>query len=318
MTQCFSLFKGRRLRATRLDACGRIVYGPCSQVVIGGGSFISVAFTNEILDGTEYSRQGADGTLCVSEKGCDELKWLNVEYTFCRVDPSIVTMLNPNWMSLLDYKGEQIGWAETYKMQCDTGVALELWADVSGVDLCDDPNAVASYGYILVPQVVGGMIGDLTVENDVVNFTLTGRSKKKPKWGVGPYNVMLNGPVGSPVPGPLLVPVGSDEPRRIFLTTVPPPAEACGCLPLSAPDGPQLTAIEDTTDVTGMTVKATTSTAVGTVKINWGDGSPEVTLPSGVTGLTHLYATPGTYNIVTYVSTTPLKPTVARVVVPFP
>lgn len=314
-TECFSLFKGRRLRATKLDTCGRIVYGTCSQVVVGGSSFISVAMTDEIKEGTTYEREGADGELCLSERGCDQRRWINVEYTFCRVDPDLVTLLNPNWQKLIDYKGDSIGWAETYTLQCDTGVGLELWSDVSGVDTCDDPNAVAAYGYILLPQVVGGRIGDLTVQNDAVDFVLTGRTKKNPKWGNGPYNIMLNGPTVSPVPGPLLSPVGADEPRRIFITTVPPPAPTCGCQPLSAPDGPQLTVIEDATN---MTAKATTSTSSGTIKINWGDGSAEVTLPSGSTGLTHVYAAPGTYNIFVYNSATPLKPTVVQVVIPFP
>lgn len=316
-TECFSLFKGRRLRATKLDVCGRIVYGPCSQVVVGGSAFVSVAMTDEIKEGTTYEREGADGELCVSERGCDQRRWINVEYTFCRVDPDLVTLLNPNWMSLLDYKGDKIGWAETYTLECDTGVALELWSDVTGVDTCDDPNAVASYGYVLLPQVVGGRIGDLTVQNDVVDFVLTGRTKKGSRWGNGPYDVMLNGPIATPTPGPLLVPVGLNEPRRIFVTTVPPPEGSCGCLPLSAPDGPQLTVVEDTTDVTGMTAKATTTTATGTIRINWGDGSAEATLPSGAAGLTHQYAQAGTYNIQVWDQTTPLKPTVVRITVPF-
>jgi hypothetical protein len=317
MTECFSLFKGRRLRATKLDQCGRVVYGTCSQVVVGGGAFISVAMTDEIQEGTTYERQGADGTFCLAERGCDQRRWINVEYTFCQVDPDLVTMLNPNWMKLLDYTGESIGWAETYTLQCDTGVALELWSDVSGVDVCDDPNAVAGYGYILLPQVVGGRIGDLTIQNDAVDFVLTGRTKKNPKWGAGPYNVMLNGPVEAPVPGPLLVPVGADEPRRIFITTVAPPEASCGCQPLSSPEGPQLTVVEDTGDVTGMTATATTTTAVGTITIDWGDGTATETLPSGVTGLDHAYATPGTYHISVYNSTTPSKPTIVTVTVPF-
>lgn len=317
MTECFSLFKGRRARATKLDQCGRIVYSACSQVVVGGGAFISVAMTDEIQEGTTYERQGADGTFCLAERGCDQRRWINVEWTFCQVDPDLVTMLNPNWQKLLDYKGESIGWAETYELQCDTGIALELWSDVSGVDTCDDPNAVASYGYILLPQVVGGRIGDLTIQNDAVDFVLTGRTKKNPRWGNGPYNVMLNGPVEAPVPGPLLTPVGSNEPRRIFITTVPPPDAACGCQPLSAPTGPQLTVVEDTDVVTGMGVTATTSTAVGTIRINWGDGSPEVTLPSGAPGLDHTYTTPGTYHVSVFNQTTPNLPTFVTVTVPF-
>ena len=42
-TKCLSLVKGRRIRLTELDGCGRPVYGEGSQAVSKG--FISVALT---------------------------------------------------------------------------------------------------------------------------------------------------------------------------------------------------------------------------------------------------------------------------------
>lgn len=316
-TQCFSLFKGRRARATRLDNCGRVVYGTCSTVTVAGKGFVAVRMTNEIREGTTYEAVGADGDLCVNERGCDQRRWINVEWDFCRVDPDLITMMNPNWMALLDYKGDKIGWAETNTLECDTGIALELWSDVSGVDLCDDPNATGQYGYILVPRIVGGIIGDLTVEDDVVSFTLTGRTKANSKWGLGPYDVMLNGPVGTPTPGPLLVPVGADEPRRIFLTTVPPPADSCGCQPLSSPDGPEFAVAKGTGP---LNAKATLTPVTGTFMINWGDGSASESFPTGVGGVSHDYApgSTGTFHVSAWSTASPSDITVETITLPFP
>ena len=52
-TKCLSLVKGRRIRLTRLDGCGRPVYGDCSTAVSKG--FISVAFTANTTESDEIN-----------------------------------------------------------------------------------------------------------------------------------------------------------------------------------------------------------------------------------------------------------------------
>jgi hypothetical protein len=52
-TKCLSLVKGRRIRVTRLDNCGRPVYGDDSQVVSKG--FISVGFTANTTESDEIN-----------------------------------------------------------------------------------------------------------------------------------------------------------------------------------------------------------------------------------------------------------------------
>lgn len=316
-TQCFTPVLGRRLRLTRLDSCGRPAYGVNSVVTSGG--FVSVAYTAEVKDGTEIERENASGEICVSRKAEDQLKWINAEMTFCQVDPDIATLLNPGWEKLLDYRGNTIGWAERYTTTVPGSSALEVWSDVEGDDVCDDPTATGAWVYFLLAFMRGGTLSDLTVENDAINFVFTSRTRKNSKWGVGPHNVMLNQVSPLPaaaVPGPLLTPVNRDEPRRIFLTTVPPPAAMCGAQPLSNPLGPNVVVIKDVADVTGMTAKATPPVSGGPFTVNWGDGSAQATLP-GI-GASHLYATPGTYYVSVWPTATPLLVTVRTITVPFP
>lgn len=311
-TNCFTPLRGRRMRATTLDTCGRVVYGVCSQVVTRG--FVKVEMKANKEAGTEVKVKNAGDEICALQPGCDQLNWYDVTITFCQVDPDLVLMLNPNFTKLLDLNGDVNGWAETYTLQCDKGIALELWTDTVGSNVCDNPNAVGAFGYILLPWITGGSIGDLTVENAAVSFVLTGRTRKNPKWGAGPYNVQLTGTAPG-TPGPLITPVGPDEPRRIMVVTVPPPVDKCGCQPLSNPAGPTITAVEDTADATRMTVKVTPPGTGGPFTIDWGDGTATTTLPTG--GSSHLYVKAGAKNISVWPTSDPTKVTVVTRTVPF-
>ena len=75
---------------------------------------------------------------------------------------------------------------------------MEVWSQVPAA-VCE-AGSEGSYGYFLVPFVKGGIIGDFTIANDVVNFTLSGaKSKDGSAWGVGPYDVTRDESSASPV-----------------------------------------------------------------------------------------------------------------------
>lgn len=313
MAHCFTPIRGRRMRVTKVNALGRPVYGPAAFVTTSG--FVSVQFTPEIAEGEETEVRTAGGDLCVSERGCDELRWITVQIEFCQVDPCLFTLINETWTELRDCVGDVIGWAESHKFSCDTGFGLELWTDVTGYTPTT-PGAQGAWGYLLLPFIVGGTLGEQTVENGAVSFTITGRTKKGSGWGVGPYDVMCND-AETGACGPLLTPVGPDEPRRIFLTTCPPPAAVCGCQPLSAPDGPPLTVTENDAEPTRMSVTASVPAGTtGTYSINWGDGTAVQDILPG-TPLNHTYARAGTYNISVWDKTMTQRVTVKTVTVPF-
>lgn len=313
MAHCFTPIRGRRMRVTKVNALGRPVYGPASFVTTSG--FVSVQFSPEIEEGEETTVKTASGELCVSEKACDELKWISVQMEFCQVDPCLFTLINETWTELRDCVGDVIGWAESHKFSCDSGFGLELWTDVTGYTPTT-PGAAGAWGYMLLPFIVGGTLGEQTVENGAVSFQITGRTKKGSSWGVGPYDVMCNDPVTGAC-GPLLTPVGSEEPRRIFLTTCAPPVAKCGCQPLSSPDGPTVTVVEDTTVPSRMGVTALVPAGtLGAYKVSWGDSAPVEDITAG-TPAEHIYDRPGDYNVSVWDATNTQRITVVSVVAPF-
>jgi hypothetical protein len=102
---------------------------------------------------------------------------------------------------------------------------LEVWSQVPTA-VCE-PGAGVNYGYFLVPFVKGGVISDFTIGNDAINFTLSGaRSKDGSNWGVGPYDVVMDGAV-PPVESPLLEAIDPKDHLHMQLTTVPPPEPVC-------------------------------------------------------------------------------------------
>jgi hypothetical protein len=313
MAHCFTPIRGRRMRVTKVNALGRPVFGTRSFVTTSG--FISVQFTPEIEEGEETTVKTAGGDICVSEKAPDALKWITVQAEFCQVDPCLFTLINETWTELRDCVGDVVGWAESHAYSTDTGFALELWTDVTGYTPTT-PGATGAWGYVLLSMLVGGTLGEQTIENGAVSFTITARTKKSGGWGVGPFDVMCIDPETGHC-GPHLVPVGPEEPRRIMLTTCPPPAAVCGCQPLSAPDGPLVTVEEDPDVTTRMGVIASLPTGTpGQYKVSWGDGSATQDLVPG-TPLDHLFTKAGTYNVSVWDAVSPQRVSVKTVMVPF-
>ena len=76
-TKCLSLVKGRRIRVTKLDSCGRPIYGDDSQVVSKG--FISVAFTANTSESDEINVTNAAGEVCVFEAAVTSLTGYGLE-----------------------------------------------------------------------------------------------------------------------------------------------------------------------------------------------------------------------------------------------
>ena len=314
-TKCFKPYGGERMRVTAVDNLGRPKFGACSSVVTEG--WVNVNVTAELDEGTEVNTTTASGLSCLAEKPCPQLKWLNVSMQFCLVDPDLAALINPTFKKLTDYKGDTVGWEESYDQSCTEGIALEVWMKLSGYE-SDDRYAEGGWLYYLIPFISGGTIGDDEIGAAGLNLTLTGRTRKGTNWGVGPYNdVQLNPspiPGGAPIKGPLLVPVAPNAPRRRFITEVRPPAALCGCQPLSNPDGPLVNINEDTTDATRSTVRVDVGSG-GAFRVDWGDGSAAQDVPAN--GLTHKYQRRGTFNVSVWQTSDPLKVTFKKITIPF-
>jgi len=290
-TKCLSLVKGRRIRLTRLDGCGRPVYGDASSVVSKG--FISVAFTANTTDSDEINVTNAAGETCVFEPSETSLTGYGVEIAFCEVDPDLFALVTGQPV-VTDSFGNVIGFdIDTATSLSGSGFALELWAGSAAGDACATEGSQGSFGYLLLPFLRGGIVGDFTVENDAVTFTITGANTRDGNsWGVGPYNDIQIG--GGGLPGPMLQPIGTTVAMRTILTDVAPPEAACGARPLLDASLPSLTSV--TGVATGLTVDFDVApVATGPVWYDFGDGSWDIVDAPG--DASHTYEAAGTYTV---------------------
>lgn len=228
-SKCYALVRGRAMRVTRLDGCGAVILGPDSTAVSEG--FITVALTANTDEGTAISVANAAGKICILDEPCPQFTGYTAEIAFCGVDPDLYRLMT-NQPIVLDAAGVGVGFKMNSGVDaCDAGFALELWSNVPAA-VCE-PGAGTQYGYMLVPFLRGGIIGDFTVGNDAVNFTLSGAaSKDGTMWGVGPYDVMFD---ENAVEGPLLEALDTKDHLFVSLTSVPPPDPGCGAQELGVP-----------------------------------------------------------------------------------
>jgi len=221
------------MRVTRLDGCGRIDPSGCATIVSDG--FVSIAFTANITEGDEITVTNAAGKTCVRDTPVPTLNGYGLTITFCDVNPELYAMLTGQGV-VYDGTGDAVGFRINGDVDASTsGFALEIWSNVPGVACGDDPDAEGSFGYLLVPFVQGGVLGDFTIENGAVAFTLQNASTKSGSgWGNGPYNVVAS---ETGTAGPLLEPIESGDFLHVQLTTIAPPDPSCDC----EPSGPAAT-----------------------------------------------------------------------------
>src|SRR5688572_1154672 len=126
VTKCLSLVRGRRIRVTKLDACGRVVFADDSSAVSKG--FISVQFTANTTETDEINVTNAGGERCIYEPAETSLVGYAVEINFCNVDPELFSIVTGNPV-VRDWLGRVIGIdIDTSVDLSAQGVALELWA----------------------------------------------------------------------------------------------------------------------------------------------------------------------------------------------
>lgn len=296
---CTSFIGARRLRATRLDGCGRPVYGPRSQVVSSG--FVSVEIGPEVEEGDDYTQKTAGGEICVADKGQDNIKWFTVSIEFCRVDPDLFLVMNPSWKPVLAGNGSTMaGWRIGQKLDDTKGFALELWPRVSGGNsgaAClldedqttnpDDPEELS--GYFLLPYLVGQAPESWTLENGTATFTLNGRTKAGSLWGRGPANSayritrdatgarsLLNAPIDPGFAWPSQgITTASEDPDFFHaeVVTVPPPDPSCGARPLWNEDATVALLDATSTDRTATADVTNLVDVGGAGTLHWGDGT---------------------------------------------
>ena len=232
-SKSFPVIGANMMRGTRLDACGRPVYGDKSQIASEG--FVSIAVTANYDDGTEKQVTNAGGKKCINVPPKPEFLNYSIDLTFCNVDPDFYTLAT-GFPAIVDpVTGDTIGYKTNRSVRpMDVGWALEAWSSAVGSVACDISGDVP-WGYSLWPFLSGARAGDYTLEDNAVTFTVSAAiTRDGTGWGVGPYNVVRD---AAGALSPLLEVLDILDHDLRQYTTVPPPEETGGLIPLDDPDG---------------------------------------------------------------------------------
>lgn len=289
-THCFIPILGKRLRITQLDACGNVLAAGTVGATLVTDGFITISMSSEIEDGAEIITKKADGSLCVNQKLNNSFKRFTVQVDFCGVNPSLLAMVS-NAQAYADYALDTAGFKVAEGL-IEKKFALELWTGISGAACL--PGAAFSGGYLLLPFVQGGVLGDIAVDGEnAVTFSLTGAyTVGGNAWGVGPYNVVNN---ASAVAAPLPTALAALDHLLLMDTALAPPASACDPVPMS----PYILTI----------TPATGPAAGGTAVVILGSGFTTATSVTfgGVAGTAFTLVNDGRINVTTPATTAGVK-----------
>lgn len=223
---CFTPIGGHTVRVIKLDACGVVLTGVTSCKIVSTG-FVRVNRTAEYEEADEFIVKNANGDICVNERTSPVLKWLNLEIQFCSVDPEMFNLVSGAPLVMDDQATPvAIGFRTREGVIPSVNFALELWSRTTGTACA---GGSVQYGYYLAPWVVQGTIGDLVFENGPISFTVNARTKAGSPWGVGPYKVWNEYLPVPATPAKLVSAITATDHDHLQLTTMPPPAAACGC-----------------------------------------------------------------------------------------
>ena len=178
----FPLVKGTRLRATKVDSCGKPVAGPRNRLVTAG--FVSLGLTAVMREAADLTQDNAEGKECVTDRTAPERRWYTPALELCNVNPGLITMFT-GWENVLDANDEVIGFRDQKEIESDYGIALEVWTSGKSEDDCAEAPATdeilletgsgRKYGYFLFAGTEW-TLGDINIGATVATLTLTGRT----------------------------------------------------------------------------------------------------------------------------------------------
>lgn len=285
------------VRITRVDACGRPIYGPCNAVV--SKCIATITDEAEVEEAEPRQQTGFDGRPCATAVGCDRVSFHTLEITWSEISIDGFSIMNPGYRITRDDSGQAIGMFANNEIDCSSGYAIEVWASAMGSnDVCTGETAgEGAWYYRVYPWVTGATPGEVTMGGtDEVAFPMTGRTHANSRWGRGPYQVTLeNG-----VPSGLLEPFDPerDEPYWEGIVTLPPPEADCDCVDVDRPipEPATLTITGNAEQFPRCTVNLfADNNGLGPLNVDWGDGSPVQEIGE-LTTVTHTYANCDSYS----------------------
>lgn len=225
---CPNYVQGYTARVTRLDVCGNPDFGDCGYATSDG--YVQITATTNIEDPDEFKQKNANGRFLVNQRSRPLLNWIDLSMQFQRVDFELFEMITGADLVADDSSpGVNIGINVTEANFATANFALEVWMGNSEEEC--DPSGLPYFGYTLFPWVVEGSFGaeDVVFTNDLITFTINGRTRGGTPWGVGPWDVVLD---STGTPSPLFDPIPADSHWLSLQTQVAPPDDMCGCQPL--------------------------------------------------------------------------------------
>lgn len=224
---CIYPLQSATFRVTELNSCGVPVYDSCAYAVTDG--YTQVEITPNTTDGQQFQQINAAGRALVNQQAPTILNWFDYQIIMAVKDPELFFLMTGADI-FLDYDGLSAGNVITEDNYATGRFALEVWLGTSE-EACGPGNA-PYYGYILLPFTQDGKLTEsITVANDLITYTFSGRTRKGTAWGTGPYNVMLD---EDGLPAPLPSSISSATHYLDLITQYPPPEPDCGCLALTS------------------------------------------------------------------------------------
>ncbi|ALO79406.1 hypothetical protein [Streptomyces phage phiSAJS1] len=206
------------IRVTEVDACGKPVVGAENAFVTNCVATLAMNVVTDDQDDKIF--RAANGNLCAIKRGCRTLLGYDTELTVLQASPEMIGIMTGN-PAYLDAAGETVGFDDC-SIQCNAGYAIEFWAELAG-QVCSTTGAV-KYLYGVLPWVTNGLLSDLELGAEAVNFQLDGSTRAGGQWGTGPFNV-VNGTGGTPAK--MTTPLGATCHRRMLITELAPPVASC-------------------------------------------------------------------------------------------
>lgn len=297
MSTCLIPANWEVVRITRVDGCGRPVYGECNAVV--SRCIATITDSPEVEEAEARTQTGFDGTPCFTAPGCDTISYHELEIRWSEISIDGFSILNPGYRITRDSSGQAIGMFANNRIDCSTGYAIEVWASAGGdSDICTgETDAEGSWYYRVYPWIAGATPGEVTMGGtDEVAFPMTGRTKSGSRWGRGPYMVTLVDGVPSPLPEGF--DSSEDEPYWEGLVTLPPPEADCDCVDVDRPIPEPATLV-----ITGNASESprcsvnlfVDNNGLGPVVVDWGDGSAPQEIAE-LTTTTHRYLNCDSYS----------------------
>lgn len=225
-----SYLQGLRIRATRLDDCGKPVAGPCGTIVSKG--FVNVNLSVNEQNPTEISQVLADGSRCYYIQTPKLLNNIQASLEFCEVDPELFEMMTGAPLVMDDAATpEAQGFTTDSQSYGLAHVALEVWTNLARGG-CAVTNG-RRWGYYLLPWLYQGTVSKPTIENGAANFTVNEAvTRDGNQWGVGPYDIQLD---QGGLEAPLFDPISGTTHDLLYKVNLAPPAPTDGCVPLVIP-----------------------------------------------------------------------------------